>query len=155
LFGNGSRRNVERDWVQTETTETKDTVVEPMAEEEGADDAKRPKAELMQGPPIGVEPLPEVERDKKSGEPGMLTIDPVRRIVTPPTGVVTVDGMLDAMGMKKTSAQAADVSVDRKNDLAPLTQAIQFSLDGKNQEAIQALSAYDSETQEFFLRILP
>jgi hypothetical protein len=37
----------------------------------------------------------------------------------------------------------------------PLVQALQCMLEDRHQEALQHLQAYDQETQEFFLRVLP
>ncbi|HZZ79892.1 MAG TPA: hypothetical protein VFE62_15340 [Gemmataceae bacterium] len=111
----------------------------------------QPTVQLLPGPPRSVEPLPTLEEGKKPGIVGTLTAEQISR--TAPT----VDNMIDAMGVKKTSAQgpAPAPAVGRNSDLAPLVLALQLMIDNRHPEAIQALRAYDDETQEFFLRLLP
>jgi hypothetical protein len=102
---------------------------------------------LPQGPPIAI----------PSVDPNTMGVDapgPAKR--SPGSGLVTIEPLFDPTGVQKTAAQGPpSPSLDKGNDLAPLTQAIQYMLDGQHQQAIIALRAYDEETQEFYLSILP
>lgn len=80
------------------------------------------------------------------------TLNPV------PTNIAPIGAALaDPTGLRSTAAQGPPPlpPIEKKCELAPLTRAFQYMLDGRHQEAIQELRAYDQETQEFFLRILP
>jgi hypothetical protein len=96
--------------------------------------------------------IPEVDLGTKPSAMGAET--PKRN---PATGMVTIEPLFDPTGLQRTAAQGPPPlqPIDKRSELAPLTQAIQYMLDGRHQEAIVALRAYDEETQEFYLRILP
>lgn len=50
---------------------------------------------------------------------------------------------------------ANPVQPDPPSELAPVVNALRCMLDDRHQEAVRYLKAYDTETQEFYLRILP
>jgi hypothetical protein len=111
-----------------------------------------PPMQLPDGPPIVI---PEVDLGTKPNVMGVDMPGPGKR--NPGTGMVTIEPLFDPTGLQRTAAQGPPPlpPIDKRSELAPLTQAIQYMLDGRHQEAIQSLSAYDKETQEFFLRVLP
>jgi hypothetical protein len=112
-----------------------------------------PTAKLLQSAPtVG----PEIEPNAKPGVLGIATMEPNKHNPGT-TGIVTIERMVDSLGVSSTAAQGPPPlpPLDKKSELAPLTQAIQLMLDGRHQDAILALRPYDEETQQFFLRMLP
>ncbi len=93
---------------------------------------------------------------KQEGILGIATVEPGQRDAGP-TGVVNIERLVESLGMGSSAAQVPPLPppLDKKSELAPVTRALQLMLDGRHQEAIDALSVYDKETQEFFLRVLP
>ena len=70
------------------------------------------------------------------------------------TGIVTLEP--DTTPPKLIEFQIAILPQLEKNpDYEPIVMALQRMLEGRHQEAIKYLSAYDNDRQELFLRLLP
>jgi hypothetical protein len=150
LFGGGSASDAptksydRRDWEEAPTERTEAPIEPPHADE------PRPTARLLPAPPAVVS---ETEPNAKPSVMSIPNLEPVK-LNTGTTGMMET---LLPVGVKSTAAQGPPPlpPLDKKSELAPLTQAIQLMLDDRHQDAIKVLGAYDPETQEFFLRVLP
>lgn len=96
---------------------------------------------IVQSPAKPLEPQPTIELIQK------------RKPLEGSTGIVT----LELEGDKSANAQPAPLPqlVNDKTEYEPIVLALQRMLEGRHQDAIKQLSAYDGDKQELFLRLLP
>ncbi len=146
LFGGGSAiespRKVsdQRDWEGPQPEKDKPTITAPGFQE------PRPPEKLAVGPPPVAIPLV---------DPSAMGVDPAKR--SPASGMVNIEPLFEPNGIQKAAAQGPPppAPINRKSELAPFVLAGQLMMEGRHQEAIDALRAYDEETQELFIRIMP
>ncbi len=91
----------------------------------------------------------DVKDPPKRGDSGVVTIGDTQagdKLAPPKT---FLPGVIQPQFLPRTFEKSD------KTDYAPAVKAMQDMIDGRHQEAIQHLRAYDDATQEFLLRLLP
>jgi hypothetical protein len=110
--------------------------------------ARPPEALAQQTGSLSIQPFrmaPDTDGPKKRHDGG--------------TGIIPPEASLEPVLPKNVdvSVQAAppQIAAPKKNEYEPIVMALQRMLEGRHQEAIKFLSAYENDKQELLLRLLP
>jgi hypothetical protein len=110
--------------------------------------AKPPEGPAQQTGPLSIQPLrlaPDTDGPKKrhDGGTGIITLEPGQDPATPKNVGVSVQ------------AAPPQIAAQKKSEYEPIVMALQRMLEGRHQDAIKFLSAYEGDKQELLLRLLP
>jgi len=110
--------------------------------------AKSPEGAAQQTGPSSIQPFrlaPEADGPKKrhDGVTGIIALEPGQDPATPKNVGVNIQ------------VPPPQIAAQKKSEYEPIVMALQRMLEGRHQDAIKFLSAYDNDKHELLLRLLP
>jgi hypothetical protein len=143
-----SETNFTHEQMRVDTTKSHLLSTADAREEHNRTAARPPEALGQQTGPLSIQPFrlaPDTDGPKKPPDGG--------------TGIITLETGLEPATPKNVgvSVQTAppQIAAQKKSEYEPIVMALQRMLEGRHQDAIKFLSAYDNDKQELLLRLLP